>query len=101
MKQFSKRKRKKKEEFSKRLLIQESALIWIMTIALIILAFVCVNKEAYAELPWLTAMVSLPWTAYGVSQAFYYKKAAKENTKGGLKYEATMKEIEENSNAVG
>jgi len=38
-----------------------------MTIALIILAFVCVGKEAYAELPWLTAMVSLPWAAYGVS----------------------------------
>lgn len=102
---YKQRKRKKKkEEFSKRLLIQESALIWVMTISLIILAFVCVDKGAYAELPWLTAMVALPWTAYGTSQAFYYKKAQKENTKGGIKYDTVMKELEDdfdNNNAVG
>lgn len=70
---------KKKKEFSKRLLVQESALIWIMTLALLVLAFICVLSGAYAELPWLTAMVALPWGAYGVSQAYYYKKAEKEN----------------------
>ena len=75
MRHYRTKRRKKKEEFSKRLLIQESALIWIMTLALLILAFICVLKGAYAELPWLTAMVTLPWTAYGVSQTFYYKKA--------------------------
>ena len=58
---------KKKQEFSKLLLIQESALIWIMTIAFIILAFVCVLKGYLGTLPWLSAMVGLPWTAYGVS----------------------------------
>lgn len=73
------KKNKKKQEFSKRLLIQESALIWIMTISLLALSFICVIQQAYAELPWLTAMVALPWTAYGVSQAYYYKKAEKEN----------------------
>ena len=72
-------KKKKKEEFSKRLLIQESMLIWLMTIALITLSFICILTQAYAELPWLTAMVALPWSAYGVSQAYYYKKAEKEN----------------------
>lgn len=70
---------KKKTEFSKKLLIQESALIWIMTLALVTLSFVCVLTGAYAELPWLTAMVALPWSAYGASQAYYYKKAEKEN----------------------
>lgn len=73
------KKEKTKKEFSKKLLVQESALIWIMTIALITLSFICVFMGAYAELPWLTAMVALPWTAYGVSQAYYYKKAEKEN----------------------
>lgn len=58
---------KKKTEFSKKLLIQESALIWIMTLALVTLSFVCVLTGAYAELPWLTAMVALPWGAYGAS----------------------------------
>jgi hypothetical protein len=54
---------KKKIEFSKVLLIQESILIWIMTISFIILAFVCIYKEYLGELPWLSAMVALPWTA--------------------------------------
>ena len=60
-------KKKKKTEFSKKLLIQESALIWIMTLALVTLSFICVLTGAYAELPWLTAMVALPWGAYGAS----------------------------------
>ena len=71
--------KKEKKEFSKKLLVQESALIWIVTLALIALSFICVFTGAYAELPWLTAMVALPWGAYGVSQAYYYKKAEKEN----------------------
>lgn len=83
-------------EFSKRLLIQESLLIWIITIAFIILAFVCVTNQYFGELPWLAAMCGFPWTAYGVSQAFYYRKAQRENTKGGIKYETVMMEYETN-----
>ena len=78
------KKLKKTNEFSKILLIQESILIWIMTIAFIILAFYCVINQYFGELPWLAAMVAFPWTAYGVSQGFYYRKAMKENTKDGI-----------------
>jgi len=90
------RKRKqtsKNSEFSKKLIWQESALIWIISISFIVLAFVCVKNAYFGELPWLTAMVGLPWTAYAVSQAFYYRKAMKENTKDGIKYETTMEEL--------
>ena len=79
-----------KPEFSKRLLLQESMLIWIITISFIILAFVCVANQYFGELPWLAAMCAFPWTAYGASQAFYFRKAEKENTKGGIKYETVM-----------
>lgn len=92
------RKRKqtsKNTEFSKRLIWQESALIWIISISFIILAFVCVKNAYFGELPWLTAMVGLPWTAYAVSQAFYYRKAMKENTKDGIKYDTTMAELQQ------
>jgi EamA domain-containing membrane protein RarD len=82
---------KKKSEFSKSLLVQESILIWIHTIAMIVLAFMCVHLQYFGELPWLAAMVAFPWTAYGVSQHAYYKKAEKENTKDGIKYETIMK----------
>ena len=79
-----------KTEFSKWLLIQESILIWVITITFLILAFVCIKNQYFGELPWLTAMAGFPWTAYGVSQAFYYKKSTAENTKGGIKYETIV-----------
>ena len=56
------------------------------------------NKEKALEilkgylgtLPWLAAMVGFPWSAYGVSQAFYYNKSKAENTSGGIVYETTV-----------
>ena len=89
----NKRKKKKSLEFSKLLLLQESALIWIMTIALLVLAFKCINMEYFGELPWIAAMVGFPWSAYGVSQMYYYKKSLAENTKDGIKYDSVMKSL--------
>jgi hypothetical protein len=68
-------KHMKKQEFSKTLLVQESLLIWIHSLAMLILAYICVFRGYYAELPWLTAMSSLPWAAYAISQRAYYKKS--------------------------
>ena len=79
-----------KRQFSKVLLVQESLLIWIHTLAMLVLAFICIFRNAYAELPWLTAMVSLPWGAYAISQHAYYKKAQAENTKDGIVFETAM-----------
>ena len=87
--------REKKSEFSKILLIQESVLIWIMTLSFIALAALCIIKDYIGSLPWLTAMVSLPWAAYGVSQCFYYNKSKAENTKDGIKYETVMTDLVE------
>lgn len=97
-------KNKKKKEFSKVLLIQESVLLWIITLASLFLAYLCVINQYFAELPWLTAMIGLPWTAYGVSQAYYYKKSMKENTKDGIVYmtaEAEMNKSFSEEEVVG
>ena len=83
---------KKNTEFSKVLLKQESALIWIMSLSFIILAFYCIHAGFTGSLPWLAAMVGFPWTAYGVSQAMYYRKSMKENSCGGIKYDTIMEE---------
>lgn len=88
-----KRKQPQKLEFSKILLIQESVLIWIMTIFFMYLAYICIQNQYLGELPWLAAMVGFPWTAYGVSQMYYYKKSMKENSKNGIKYDAIMADI--------
>ena len=94
------KKDKKKLEFSKLLLVQESALMWVITLAFIALAFVCVKNQYFGELPWITAMCALPWTAYGSSQAFYYKKSEKENIQGGIKYDTTMEELKNRLNCT-
>ena len=85
---------KKHNEFSKLLLIQESLLIWIITFAYIILAFVCILRDYSGSLPWLSVIPGLAWTAYGVSQGFYYNKSKKENTEGGIKYETVMTQLQ-------
>ena len=83
----------KKREFSKWLLLQESALIWIMSISFLLLAFYCIHQGYMGSLPWLAAMVGFPWTAYGVSQVWYYKKSTIENSKDGIKYETVLQEL--------
>lgn len=96
----NKRKKNPSLSFSKWLLIQESILIWIITLAFVVLAFICVTKQYFGELPWLAAMVSFPWGAYGVSQAYYYKKSLAENTKNGITYETAMQNTGSNSDGT-
>ena len=98
MKVYRGKKEKKQEEkraFSKSLLLQESILIWIITIAYIALAFMCVCFQFDAQLPWLSVVPGVAWGAYAVSQAYYYKKSEKENTKNGIIYETAMLEAAE------
>lgn len=80
----------KKKTFSKVLLIQESVLIWFLTLAFVALAFLCVIKGYTGSLPWLGITLTGAWTAYGVSQAMYYNKSKAENTKGGIVYDTAV-----------
>ena len=101
-----KNKDNKKTSFSKSLLIQESILIWVITITFLVLAFICVFMGFFGELPWLSVIVAFPWSAYGVSQAYYYKKSMKENTKDGIVYDQAMKKqqtdcVSEDNDIVG
>ena len=85
-------------EFSKKLLLHETLLLWVVTLAFIVLAFVCITNQFFGELPWLTAMAMAPWGAYAVGQGFYYRKAEKENTQGGIKFESVMAQMKTNDN---
>lgn len=58
---------KKKYPFSKVLLIQESILIWLVTLACLVMAFICIFTGSFVELPWITAMVGCPWAAYAIT----------------------------------
>jgi hypothetical protein len=89
------KKESKKQEFSKTLLIWETILIWTITLSVIALVYFCIINQYIGELAWLATMYAFPWAAYAVSQACYYKKAEKENTKGGIKYDSVMKAAEQ------
>ena len=39
-------------------------------------------------------MIGFPWSAYGVSQVYYYKKSLAENTKDGIKYDSVIKALD-------
>lgn len=93
-------KNKKEQEFSKWLLVQESAMIWVITFSFIVMAFICISNGYFGELPWLAVLCSCAWAAYGVSQACYYNKSKAENTQGGIKYDTVMAQLKAEAEEV-
>ena len=75
-------------EFSKRLIADIRSLLWVVTVGGLALAAYCVHKDYAGALPWLTAMVGLPWTAHGAVCAFYLNMAKSDHQEGGITFEA-------------
>lgn len=82
-------------QFSKLLLMLESGIVLFTTAAGFFLANKAINAGYVGALPWLTAMVTACWGAYGTSAACYYNKSKAENTKGGIVFEAAAKDWSE------
>lgn len=81
-------KRKKRElEFSKKLISDIRLLLWIVTVGGVMLAAYCIFRGFDGSLPWLSAMVGLPWTAHGVVCSFYLNMAKSDHREGGITYE--------------
>ncbi|MCC8066635.1 MAG: hypothetical protein LIO94_05975 [Clostridiales bacterium] len=77
----------KQPEFSKRLVLDIRVLLWIVTLGGLILAGWCIWKGFTASLPWLSAMVGLPWSAHGVVCSFYLNMAKSDHSEGGITFE--------------
>ena len=75
-------------EFSKRLISDIRALLWAVTVGGLALAAYCIRTGYTGALPWLTAMVGLPWTAHGTVCAFYLNMAKSDHKEGGITFEA-------------
>ena len=75
-------------EFSKRLISDIRALLWVVTVGGLLLAAYCIRVGYMGALPWLTAMVGLPWTAHGTVCAFYLNMAKSDHKRGGITFEA-------------
>lgn len=75
-------------EFSKQLIADIRALLWVVTVGGLLLAACCIRTGYTGILPWLTAMVGLPWTAHGVVCARYLDMAKSDHKEGRITFEA-------------
>lgn len=82
------RKRAKKLDYSKRLISDIRYLLWMVTAGALLLSGYCIRKDYTGALPWLTAMVGLPWSAHGVVCSFYLNLAKSDHKEGGITYDA-------------
>ena len=87
-KHLARSKDKKKMDFSKRLIADIRLLLWVVTIGGLALAFYCIRKDFSGSLPWISAMVGLPWTAHGVVCSFYLNMSKSDHREGGITFEA-------------
>lgn len=73
-------------EFSKRTVMDTRPLLWIVTIACLAMAFLSILRGYDGNLPYITAMVSLPWSAHAVVSSFYLNMAKSDHKQGGITY---------------
>lgn len=95
-----KNKNKDKLDFSKKLINDIRLLLWIITITSIVLAFYCVYLGYQGTLPWIAALVGLPWSAHGIVCSFYLNMAKSDHREGGITFETAMQEIASNDDVV-
>ena len=74
-------------DFSKRMISDIRGLLWMITAGGLLLAAYCIHVGYDGALPWLTAMVGLPWTAHGTVCAFYLNMAKSDHSEGGITFE--------------
>lgn len=79
--------RTKKPDYSKLVVSDIRALLWVVTVGGLLLAAYCIRLGYTGSLPWLSAMVGLPWTAHGVVCAFYLNLAKSDHKEGGITFE--------------
>lgn len=77
----------KQQEFSKRLISDIRLLLWVVTVGGLVLAAWCIHRGYTGSLPWLSAMVGLPWTAHGTVCAFYLNLCKSDHREGGITFE--------------
>ena len=77
-----------RQEFSKRLISDIRLLLWVVTVGGLVLAAYCIHRGYTGSLPWLSAMVGLPWTAHGTVCAFYLNLCKSDHREGGITFEA-------------
>ena len=84
-------------QFSKWMIADIRPLLWVVTVGGFLLAFYCVYKGYTGALPWIGAMVGLPWGAHGMVCSFYLNLCKSDHREGGITFE-TAKAANFNTN---
>ena len=82
------RKKTKRTDYSKQMITDIRALLSVVTVGGLLLAAYCIRTGYTGALPWLTAMVGLPWTAHGVVCSNYLSMAKSDHRRGGITFES-------------
>ncbi len=80
--------KKRRAEYSKKLISDVRSLLWAVTIGGLLLAAWCIHKGYNGSLPWLSGMVGLPLAAHGTVCSFYLNMAKSDHKEGGVTFEA-------------
>ena len=72
-------KEKKKFQFSKLIILFETAMVCYVSYKVLEFAEMCIINNYTGSLAFLTTMITVVWAAYGTSVSFYYDKSKKEN----------------------
>lgn len=89
-----------KRDFSKQLICDIRSLLWIVTTFGILLAFYCVHLGYLGTLPWITALVGLPWSAHGVVCSFYLNMSKSDHKKGGITYDLAINDQQQQQTII-
>lgn len=80
--------KKKPPDYSKLVARDNRALLWILTIGGLLLAFYCAYRGFTGSLPWIAGMESAVWAADATVKAFYMRLATSDHKEGGITFEA-------------
>jgi hypothetical protein len=75
-------------QFSKWVVADVRPLLWLVTTGGLLLAAYGIRTGYTGSLPWISAMVGLPWTAHGVVCSFYLNLCKSDHRRGGITYDA-------------
>lgn len=75
-------------DFSKQLIRDTRPLLWLVTLSGLALSFLALWRGYTGALPWLTALIGLPWSAHGAICAAYLGMAKSDHRAGGITFEA-------------
>ena len=95
-KRSSKRSSKSRQtllDYSKRITNDMRSLLWVISVGGLLLGFYAVHARFEGALPWISAMVGLPWTAWGTAAAFYLNLAKSDHRQGGITHDTAMAEL--------